>query len=295
MTVGFRFRTILLLVLPLASLFYLVWSLLLVARVPVETQWKAAADVVRAAHQQGDCVVFNPPWAGEGAPLLEGLDVRISETVDWYEARKCTRVWVLSSLARSEPDSPAGFRKVSEVLGSGVDVRLYRPQPRGELLFDFLARIDKAQVSRIYPDRMQRCKNFRDQRWYCGGEHRWQFVGRHARDIAGVARNIIWAHPLDKGARLEIRYPDVPMGRTLVVHYGLTQRAIETGEGAPTTFWIDVGEERVFERTVGVNEGGWFEETVDVSGFAAGADVVFTVFTRDYKDRQFCFDADMWG
>ncbi|NOZ02214.1 MAG: hypothetical protein GXP54_10035 [Deltaproteobacteria bacterium] len=280
-------------VLVTASLAYLAWDVVLAVRVPGEGAWETAAETVRRGYKEGDCVVFDPPWAQEGAPLFDGLDVITTETVDWYEVGKRARVWIVSSPG-GDGAIPAGFKRIERKDEGGMGVSLYRAPVRGKLLFSFLDGLGKARVSRVYKDRTERCTNFRNDRWYCGGVHAWRFVGRYVRDIAGAEREMIWAHPMENGVRTLVNFPAVPRGGTLVIHFGLTQRAIETGAGAPVTFVVDVDRKQVFRRVLGVREEGWFEQSVKVPGRGSAVDVTFSVSTPDNKDRQFCFTADMW-
>jgi len=295
MTSGRKIGVVALLLIPAASLAIFVWALYLVARPPSTGDWARAAEVVRDGVKQGDCVVFDPPWAQEGSPWFEGLDVITSEAVDWYEVGKRERVWVLSWAGRSEPVMPDGYSLVEGREAGSVSVGLYDIPGRGRLLFGFLERIGDASVTRVHKDRRQQCRIFEEDRWHCGAVHPWQYVGRRSRDIAGSVREVIWAHPLNGGKPIEVNYPDVPMGSSLVVRFGLTQRAIETGKGAPVTFRVKVGGDLVIERVIGTTEDGWFEEVVDVSSRRPGRDdVQFAFFTKDHRDRQLCFTADMW-
>lgn len=294
MKAGVNKGTLVLLSLPLVALAGFLVALCYATRAPDTAHWKQAVDRVLEGYEEGDCVVFDPPWAQEGAPLLAGKDVVTTETVDWYQVGKRSRAWVLSSMGRGAPKVPGGFREVTTIAGDRVDVRLFETPGPGKHRYDFLERIDDARVRRVYKNRTVRCENFKDHRWFCGGEHRWQYVGRRIRDIAGAVREVIWAHPLDRGDKLEIEYPKVPPGATLVIRYGLTQRSIETGEGAPVTFQAHVDGAPVLDRVLGTTEEGWFEERVDLSGHEGPVAVRFTVSTPNYKDRQLCFTADVW-
>lgn len=274
---------------------YLAWDLWLWARVPDLSDWMAASEVVRRDYREGDCVVFDPPWAQEGAPFLHGMDVVTSESVDWYEVGKRRRVWVLSAMGRGDPDVPDGYVADGSWKPKAVSVHRFLVPDRGRVTFDFLANIRQALVVRVHPDHREECRLFREGRWYCGAEHPWQFVGRVDRDIAGAVREVIWAHPLDGHRPIEIRYPAVEMATTLVIRYGWTQRAVEAGLGAPVTFRVHVGDRIAFERVLGLEEVDWFEQRVDVSDSRGQKkDVVFTVSTPSYQNRQFCFTADLW-
>jgi len=238
--------------------------------------------------------VFEPPWAQEGAPFFAGLEVITSETVDWYEAGKHRRVFVVAMPGRT-PSVPDGYRPDAEWRPGRITVHRFIPPDPGRLVYDFLARIADARVTRVHPDRREECRTFRQDRWHCGPEHPWQYVGRLDRDIAGAVREVIWAHPLNGNHPIEIRYPGVPLGGTLVLHYGWTQRAVEAGLGAPVTFRVTAGDRVLFERVLGLQETDWFEQRLDTSAFRGRReDVVFSVATPDHQNRQFCFTADLW-
>jgi len=288
------------LLLPLLALACLVVDVVLAARAPGAVDWLRAAQAVRTRWRAGDVVVFAPPWAQEGAPLFAGLDAVTAESVDGYELTKRPRVFVVAPFGDPEDGVPPGFAPVEEVHGGAVPVLLVRPTTTERLVYDFLTRLGDARVTRVHaarggaPARREVCRNFRDLRWYCGGVHPWQFVGRRVRDVAGAVREVIWAHPLNHGDPIEIRYPAVRLGTRLVVHYGLTQRAVESGKGAPVTFRVEVGTQ-TFERALQPAEAGWFELELDVSARRGEAeDVVFTVATPDFQLREFTFRADLW-
>ncbi len=294
MTTAAKVRLVVGLSLPLAALAYFGWDLYLVSRVPDAADWQQAAAVVRQGYKPGDIVTFAPAWAQEGAPLFSGLDTVTAETVDPYVLRKHPRVWVVASLAGRGEALPQGFTRVAHHEFARMDVSLYASPP-GELRYDFLERLSEGRVTRIYPHRREECQNYRNQRWYCGGVHDWQYVGRAVRDIASAVREVIWMHPLDRGQRLELRYAGVPLAGRLVIHYGYTQRAVEDGGGKPVTFSVRLGDRVVFERSLETDRAGWFEQEIDVSRFGgADTDVTFSVVTPDFKLREFCFTADLW-
>lgn len=292
-----KVTTFALLSLPVVGLAYLAMGLCLALRVPDAASWQDAASTIRADWKAGDLVVFSPAWACEGAPLLSGLDVSLAEETDWYAASKKSRVWIIASPEAPDPDPPAGFESLDRREAGDLVVHLWAVRPTlGRLAYDFLDRIRDAKVTRVHKDRREECTTFKDRRWHCGAVHPWQFVGHSYLDVGGIVRDVIWAHPLDKGIPLEVRYPNIPMHGRLVVRYGLGQRAVDTGEGAPVRFEVRVGSAVVVDRTIDVEESRWYEEAVELDGRATGAsDVTFTVSTPNYKDRQFCFTADVWA
>jgi hypothetical protein len=287
------------LLLPVVAVVYFVVGLRQAARAPDEAAWRSAADVVRAGWNDGDVIVFVPGWAHEGVPAFAGLDVRLGESVDWHELTKLGRVWAAGWTGRDPEDMPEGaFREAERRdLDGGVTVRLYEPAAgRPKLLYDFRPRLEDAKVTRVHKDRREECSVWRDDAWHCGAVHPWQNVGRRRQDMGGAMRDFIWTHPLDKGAPIEIRWPSVPLGTRLVVHFGSTQRAVDSAEaGGPVRFQAKLGNEVFADVEVGKNDPVWHEAVLDTSSRSGQlGEVVITVSAPNYKDRQFGFTGDSW-
>ena len=274
---------------------YFAYDIYLVLSVPGEEEFVQASSYVKAERKEGDCLVFNPAWATEGAPFFDGMRVFMQEHTDWYEAKKCSRVFLVASFGVGTKGVPEGFEALEEKTFGGVQVFLLSVPKHEKLVYDFRENIRDAKVVRVYGDRREECRLFRNDRWFCGSEHPWQFVGRHFRDIAGAVREVIWAHPLDKGNPIEITYDAVPAGKKLVVHYGWTLRAVEAKLGEPVDFVVRVDGEVVFTRRLLIEEKEWFEQVIPLEKRNKDTmSVVFTVSTRNYQNRQFCFTADVW-
>jgi hypothetical protein len=219
--------------------------------------------------------------------------VDIAELPDWHEAAKHPRVWVVASAPHREPDPPDGWQDLARTESGDVTVHLWSPPADRPLVWDGLKSMKDAKVSHGDGAARQECSTWQDDRWHCGAPHPWQNVGRISRDIAGRERTVIWAHARDNDDPLEIRWHDVPAGRTLTIHVGLTQRALEQVTGAPVAFEVRVGDRVVVQRTIDINEAGWFRHDVDVSGLGR-LDVTVRIVTRKNQDRQLCFTADVW-
>ena len=261
--------------------------------VPGDTDWDDAAEVVRRARKPGDALVFSPAWAHAGAPRFTGLDVDIAEKSDWYEAGKHRRVWVVASSPEREPTPPEGWTVLDRVEAGFVTVHLWQPPTDRKLAWDARNALPNAKVSRGKAPSEESCTTFKDGRWSCGPAHPWQNVGPISRDIDGRVRRVIWAHARDNNEPLVIRWTDVPAGRTLTVHMGLTQRAIEQDTGAPVTVEVRVNDRVVATRTLPIHDGGWYRHDVDVTGLG-GLDVALRIVAAKNQDRQFCFTADVW-
>jgi len=277
---------------PLLSILFFGVSLRQTARVPSPADWEAAAAIVRQGWQDGDVVAFMPQWAQGASPWLRGLRVDTGENHDWYELSKAARVWLISSMNGRGDLPPEGWTMIDSRLMDKVDVSTWTPPRDRTLAFDFRSGIDKAVVSRTRGKTTQFCSNFKKNRWFCGQEHPWLYVGQESRDIAGRVRDIIWAHAVDR-AVVEALWREVPRGTTLVVHYGLTQRAAEAREGSETVFSVLIDGKQVFSDTLKNDRHGWFRREFKLPGDGTSS-VAFRVQADDPQSRQLCFTADAW-
>lgn len=260
------------------------------ARVITQEDWKASAEIVRFGWQDGDTVVFSPAWALSGAPEFQGLDIQTGETIDWYVAGRHGRVWVVGALDGRSPALPDNWTSQSSTDTGSLTVHIWIP-PYRPIKYDFMANLKDAQVTRVYGKKRENCSKWFDGQWHCGSKHPWQYVGPIERDIAGAVRKAIWFHPLDRNNPLEIKYREVPSGN-LVVHYGLTQRAVEASSGSPVLFEIRVDGKLVHQRSLLQAQGGWFSVEIPLSGNPTH-EVLFVDSTPNHNVRQLCFTADV--
>lgn len=287
-----RIAVVIGLAIPLASLAYLAADLMIVGRVPVASDWKAAGDIVHGGWKEGDLVVFSPQWAQGASPWLQGLNVDTGENPDWYEASKANRVWVVASMNGRGMKPPTGWKELDVRDLDRVSVRLWQPPAGRTLAYSFREHIDSALVSRLRGPRREICSNLRNSRWYCGKEHAWLFVGQESKDIAGKVRDVIWAHAVNK-AVLEAAWPEVPAGATLTIHYGLTQRAAEAREGSPVRFKVLKNNAVVLDEVLAPDTWGWVRKDIRLDGVST-SEIRFQISADDTQSRQLCFTADVW-
>jgi hypothetical protein len=296
MTVLRKALSVAALTVPLGALAYLAADLWQVERVPPMADLRAASDRIRHEWRDGDVVVFDPPWAWEGAPAFAGLEVSLGEALDWYELSKRSRVWVVGSLGRGIRGVPDDWGIVDRWQAGRVDVAIAVPPPRGNLLYDFRAHVPDARVTRVHKAGPEVCSTLKDGRWTCGAPHPWQYVGQARTDAGGAMRDVIWSHPIPDDEPLETFFPAVPLGTTLVVHYGFSQKSMDTDSpGSPLTLRVRIGDEIRLQRVLGQADAPWYEEAIDVSALrGTTADVTFSVVVHDPHWRQVCFTADSW-
>jgi hypothetical protein len=280
------------LAIPLFALIYLLIDLTIVANVPKPDELKAAADHIRKDWKTGDLVVFSPQWAQGASPWLQGLKVDTGENSDWYEALKYERVWVIGSTCQRSHERGQNLKNVDTRAFGNVFVDLLEPVGDSKLVYSFRENIGDAVVTKLSPKRRELCSTLKDGRWYCGRVHPWLFVGKESKDTGGKVRDLIWAHAVDK-ATIEVAYPKVPAGKTMTVHYGLTQRAYEAREGAPVTFKIVRNNVTLFEEVLAPDRAGWFRKDFPMPEDKE-SEIRFLVSTPNAQSRQMCFTADIW-
>ena len=158
--------------------------------------------------------------------------------------------------------------------------------------FSLRENIDKAVVSRLHGRRREICSSLKDGRWYCGRDHQWQFVGLESKEIAGRVRDVIWAHAVNK-AVVEAVWPELPAGKVLTVHFGLTQRAAEASEGSPVRFKAILNGRTVLDETLAPDAWGWFRRDIRLDG-ASKSEIRFQVSADNDQSRQLCFRGEVW-
>jgi len=284
-----RLGIYLLLLVPLAGVVDGFLELHRVARVPSMADWRAAAAVVRAGYKSGDIVHFRPYWADQGQFLFRGMDLDVVQMLDTNELSTYKRVWIVATMSGLPFEIPKGFQKVMEKKLHRIQVFLLKPDRGRRVVFDLLQGLASAKVTRLHPGRREVCRNFKNNRWYCGAVHPWQFVGERVRDLAdGSPRRVIWAHPLDKGHKLEIQYPNVPVGDQLEIDYGWSLRAIESGQGRPVHFQVYVDNVLKKSLTLRKDNEKWNRLLIDLGRERKKHTLKLVIWTPDYHNRQFC-------
>jgi hypothetical protein len=156
--------------------------------------------------------------------------------------------------------------------------------------WDALGALPQAQVWRVSPGRAQQCADYDagQRAWHCRPRDPWLYVGESVQTVTNDAHRCVWAMPVERGARLEVRFAGVP-GGSLRGYYGQSLEAVRSERGAPVRFGVEVGGRGVWSATLGIHEEGF-------RGFAVALpersqEVRFVVESEDKTDRFFCFAA----
>ncbi|RMG54823.1 MAG: hypothetical protein D6723_04155 [Acidobacteria bacterium] len=128
------------------------------------------------------------------------------------------------------------------------------------------------------------------QQWFPAAHRpRWNRVGRTTATLAGMTREVIWAHPVTH-ADLIIEYPHVPWSDELVLQYGLTDWAVRWKRGAEVVIRVEVeGGPRL--TLVQPNRPGWNETVISTDSLRGRSGRLRLIITTE-KDtrRHFCFN-----
>jgi hypothetical protein len=271
---------------------------------PVETDWRAAADLLRTERKADEPLLIAPLWSEPLARNYVGdqvdLELWLLSDVDRH-----ARVWELSSRGARHPWL-VGLQPARSRAFGALRLALYeKPAPR--VLFDFTRQIRRARVERI-GDRVTRCA-WEHQRFVCDPQQRWNWVGSNLAEVGHRPYRCVYAHAVD-GHILRVTFPEVPLGKTIVGYTGID----DFENRKLSKKWVELTV-KVGERTLGTihheNSWPWRRFTLDTSsdaasaragsrppgGTAAGAgatdQVRFEVTTEGAFARTFCFAAEM--
>ncbi len=111
----------------LVSLWEVVATRLDAGSAPDDDAWERAAQVVRAAHQPGDLIVFAPGWVDPVGRLHLG-DLIPIEMAARMDAARYGRIWELSIRGARAPET-VGLAPVFEQDVAGVTVRRFERAP----------------------------------------------------------------------------------------------------------------------------------------------------------------------
>ena len=111
----------------LVALWEVVATRLDAGSVPGDDAWERAAQVVRAAHQSGDLIVFAPGWVDPVGRLHLG-DLIPVEMAARMDAARYGRIWELAIRGARAPET-AGLSPVLEQDVDGVTVRRFERAP----------------------------------------------------------------------------------------------------------------------------------------------------------------------
>jgi hypothetical protein len=298
------------LLLPLIALWELCAHFWIVAHVPTEAQWRAAAAYVARNRHPGDLVASAPLWTDPLARLYFAAEIPLRDAAR-PDATRYPRAFVATIRGAQHVDFADWTEEHAERFGE-VTVRVLRNPHPAAVLYDFVQHLapPDAEVVRADPNGPHPCayrSGLRVEggglgqgalagpaRYMCGDP--WNYVGRTiVEDMEHRGRLCIWSHPV-VGAPMRTVFHSVPIGTMLRGHHAVAYEAERGGDhyetGAPITLSVRVGDREV-GRDVHTDGDGWRLFQFDTREMAnTRQDVTFEVTVAAGGNRHYCFEGD---
>jgi hypothetical protein len=264
---------------------------------PEDSDYRQVNGWIRQHWAEGDALAVRPWWADRLREVLGDLPFLQVRNLEAEDLSKHRRLWVVFLPGREEslqgPFADDRYPVEFTADTGRLLVRRYRLPDPATVLFDFRKKLSEAKVRMLSGGTWKNCSNWILNRWMCSNRD-WNYVGNAIIELGEDPREVIWAHASETGP-IEITFQEVPGGKTLLIHTGLTPAAARATYGTPVTFRVSVDGQEVLKQIQG-NITGYFPVSVDFSRFQEGPHTVtFEVKSPNYDMRQFCFDAEVRG
>lgn len=279
-------------------------------RAPEPADWVELRPVVERMAADHPLIVVAPAWAEPNARYALGDELMPLAHVARPDESGFAEALELGSVGASSP-ALEGWTPGAEERHGAFRLRRYQ-NPRFEpVLFDFVAQIEAgaARVSTASAQGPKACPfttsarvsngdlhghpTYPARRHACPGGGDWFFVGATViEDQAYRPRRCAWAHPSDAGA-LTLRFEDVPLGKSIRGHGGLSYWFERESRGAPIHLRASVDGEPIGDYRHEDGEG-WkaFEFSTEARAGQRAA-VEFAISSRRAWRREFCFEASV--
>ena len=225
---------------------------------PSPADWEGAAAEVRAGFRPGDLIVAAPAWADPLLRMHLGDLITIPMAARMDDARY-GRVWEIGQRGARAPEARGAT--IARHRFGALTLRLVQ-RPPAAVTYDFLAHWKEARVTRWEPAQRVSvsCALQGGDRFACpgGGSVRRELV-----EVDTRIREALLAPP-PAGAILAIEFPEVTLGRELIVTAGLHDVwARKYGRGT-VNVEVWVAGRPAASATIG-NRSGWHPIHVDTS------------------------------
>ena len=262
-------------------------ALIAPVRAPTTADWQEAARQVRAGFRPGDLVVAAPDWADQILRLHLG-DLIPDDVAGRLDDDRFGRVWEISQRGATAPAARRGALVYERDAGR-LTVRRVERTPE-TVDYDFVARWADAQVIRrgaVGP--AVACSNAGD-RIQCP-DVGYNFVRRQIVEVDTRLRVALLAQPVPNAA-VVIEYPQVPLGRVLVLGAGLHNVWMRKEAQGPVDIRVVIGDRIDVTYTVR-NEDGWKRVRIDTADLVGQVvPVRFEITSPSPYARHFAFAAE---
>jgi hypothetical protein len=272
------------------------------AQVPEDSDYRAAAELVRGELQPTDLITAAPGFIdpilrlhlGDRIPLA--MAGRSDDSA--YE-----RMWVISIRGALPASAPSAEPELSRDFGH-VRVLRYALGP-SPVLFDFVsgwrsarATIDRSGGASPCPLRKGSPRGGGlgkgallplRERYDCEPSVPWLSVGPVVlEDLDNQPRHCLWQHP-QGAAPIRMTFEDVPLGEELIFYGGLYYEHERMREGGPIEATISIDDQER-ARMVHRDGEGWKRLSVPTTAAQRGK-VEIAVSANDPRSRSFCWSA----
>jgi hypothetical protein len=230
------------------------------AAVPGDKAWAKAADIVRAAHQPGDLIVFAPDWVDPVGRLHLG-DLIPLDMAARMDAARYARIWELSIRGARSPDTAGLTPLESQELG-GITIRAYKREPV-TVVSDVRDALATARVEGPARPTLE------------------------LTEVGFTPRRCIQVVPPAKGT-VRITFPQLALGTELVGYVGLADIFTRRSPRGPGTLAVEIAGAQVAKVTAGVDDG-WVRFAAPTT--PGPADITIIASAAD-PNRLICFAAE---
>jgi hypothetical protein len=242
-------------------------------RAPSDADWKSAEATIRGGFRPGDLIVAAPAWADQVMRLRLGDLVPIKTAARLDDARY-GRVWEISQRGARAPEASGTVAATSK--HGALTVRRW-DRPPATVTFDFFDQWSRARVVRAEGGREIPCERLLD-RFQCP-DLGFNFVKPQLMEIGTTLRNALYVQPVG-GATVVVEFPQVPLGRELVVGGGLHHVWLRRdGDGTVKLRVLIDGRE--VGRTEASNRSGWRIDRLDTGAYSGKPATVRFEITSD--------------
>jgi hypothetical protein len=271
------------------------------AGVPTLSDYRAAADFIRAELRPRDAISAAPGFIDPIVRWQLGDKIPLA-MAGRHDDAAYERQWVVS-IRGEAPDAEPELRRAF----GGVEVLRYA-LPKQEVLFDFVASWQKAEASIVREGAAKPCPLRStgsprggglgkgvllpvSKRFECDPRTPWLFISDVVlEDLDNQPRHCIWQHP-QGDEPVQLSFHDVPLGASLVFYAGIYYEHERMRQGGPieATIAIDGQVRAHFKHQDG---DGFRSVSIDTSKLGKQrGEVTVSVRAHDARSRSFCWAA----